>query len=113
PTRKIYEEVLVAPVIKKYEEKLQQVEMERERERIEKAEAELEREKLEAEIEREKAEKEIRATCQQVIFNKFPDVSGGVLVAVNQLSFSQCNQLLRGLEKIKDAHDCEAFIKNL
>jgi hypothetical protein len=99
PTRKIYEEVLVAPVVKRltqeYDEKLKQAEMEKEK------------------IELERAEKEIRATCQQVIYNKFPDVSGGALVAVNQLSFSQCNQLLRGLEKIKDAHDCEAFLKNL
>jgi len=97
PTRKIYEEVLVAPVVKRYEEKLKQEEMERELER-----------------EREKAEKEeLRATCQQVIFNKFPDISGGALMAVNQLNFSQCNQLLRGLEKIGDVHECEAFIKNL
>jgi hypothetical protein len=111
PTRKIYEEVLVAPVIKQYEEKLKQGELEKER-----IEAELEKEKAAAELEREreKAEKEeLRATCQQVIFNKFPDISGGVLVAVNQLNSSQCNQLLRGLDKIRDAHECEAFLKNL
>jgi hypothetical protein len=110
PTRKIYEEVLVAPVVKRlsqeHGEKLKQVELERE-----KAEAKLE--KTEAELEKEKAEKDLRATCQQVIFNKFPDVSAGALVAVNQLSFSQCNQLLRGLEKFRDAHECEAFLKNL
>ncbi|MEW6379853.1 MAG: hypothetical protein AB1611_09620 [bacterium] len=92
PARKIYEEVLVAPVVKRltqeFEGKLQQAEL-------------------------EKAEQEIRATCQQVIFNKFPDVSAAALVAVNRLSFSQCNQLLRKLEKIKDVHDCEAFVKNL
>ena len=103
-TRKIYEEVLVAPVVKRltqeYGEKLKQVE--------------LEREKTEAKLERKKAEKEeLRATCQQVIFNKFPDISGGALVAVNQFSFSQCNQLLRGLEKMRDAQECEAFLKSL
>jgi hypothetical protein len=119
PTRKIYEEVLVAPVVKRltqeHGEKLKQIEMEREKTeaKLEKTEAEMIKERMEAEIEREKAEKEIRATCQQVILNKFPDVSGAALVAVNQLSFSQCNQLLRGLEKIKDVHDCEAFLKNL
>jgi hypothetical protein len=126
PTRKIYEEVLVAPVVKRltqeYGEKLKQLEMERETER-EKTEANLIRietklikqriEKEKAGAEMDRAEKEIRATCQQLIFNKFPDVSGGVLVAVNQLSFSQCNQLLRGLEKVKDVHDCGAFLKNL
>ncbi len=119
PTRKIYEEVLVVPVVRRltqeHGEKLKQVEMEREKTeaKLEKTEAELEKTEAELIIEREKAEKEIRATCQQVIFNKFPDVSGGVLVAVNQLSFSQCNQLLRGLEKIRDVQECEAFLKNL
>jgi hypothetical protein len=122
PTRKIYEEVLVAPVIKRYEEKLKQAQMEKteaklERERIEaeleKTEAELEKERIEAKLEKEKVEENLRTTCQQVILNKFPDVSGGALMAVNQLSFSQCNQLLRGLEKVGDVHACEAFIKNL
>jgi hypothetical protein len=106
PTRKIYEEVLVAPVVKRYEEKLKREELERER-----AEAKLE--KTEAELEKEKAEKELRTSCQQVIFNKFPDISGGTLVTVTQLNSSQCNQLLRGLDKIRDVHACEAFLKNL
>jgi hypothetical protein len=138
PTRKIYEEVLVAPVVKRYEEKLKREELERERIEAElekekaaaalekekaaaalekeKAAAALEKERAAAELEREreKAEKEeLRATCQQVIFNKFPDISGGALVAVNQLNSSQCNQLLRGLDKIRDVHACEAFLKNL
>ena len=149
PTRKIYEEVLVAPVVKRltheYGEKLKQGELEKEkaekerekieaeleRERAEKEkeriEAELEKERIEARLERERvekerieaemarerAEKEIRATCQQVILNKFPDVSGSALVAVNQLSFSQCNQLLRGLERVRDVRDCETFLKSL
>jgi hypothetical protein len=151
PTRKIYEEVLVAPVVKVYEEKLKQGKLEREkieaklerekiegklerekieaklerekieakleREKIEaeleKTEAELEKERIEAKLEKEKVEENLRTTCQQVIFNKFPDISASALVAVNQLSFSQCNQLLRGLDKIRDAHECEAFLKNL
>lgn len=115
PTRKIYEEVLVAPVIKAYEEKLKQEEIEREKTeaKLEKTEAKLERERIEAELEKEKAEKDLRMTCQQVISNKFPDISASALVAVNQLNFSQCNQLLRGLENIGDVHACEAFLKNL
>jgi chromosome segregation ATPase len=136
PTRKIYEEVLVAPVVKVYEEKLKQAQMEKteaklERERIEaelekteaelekteaeleKTEAELEKERIEAKLEKEKVEGNLRTTCQQVILNKFPNISAGALMAVNQLSFSQHNQLLRGLDKIRDVHECEAFLKNL
>jgi len=124
PTRKIYEEVLVAPVVKRltqeYGEKLKLVELERERERAEatlereRAEARLEIERAETKLEMERAEKEeLRATCQQVIFNRFPDISAAALVAMNQLSFSQCNQLLRGLEKIRDAQECEAFLRDL
>jgi len=134
-TRKIYEEVLVAPVVKRlkeefkeeklrltqeYGEKLKQVKKEKEREKAEKEREKAEKEREKAEKEREKAEKEkaevekeIMATCQRLIVNKFPDISGSALVAVNQLSFSQCNQLLMELDKIRDVHECEAFIKNL
>jgi hypothetical protein len=124
PTRKIYEEVLVAPVVKVYEEKLKREELERERAeaKLEKTEAELEKgrieaklekERIEAKLEKEKVEGNLRTTCQQVILNKFPNISGGALMAVNQLSFSQCNELLRGLDKIRDVHECEAFLKDL
>ena len=127
--RRIYEEVLVKPVIKEYSEKLRQIELEKERaekqkERAEKhkerAEREKEREKAErerererAERERERAEKELRMTCQEVVANRFPDISSSALMAVNRLSFSKCNQLLKELDRISDAHECEAFLKSL
>ena len=104
--RDIYEEVLVRPVVKKYGEKLRQVELEKK--------LEVERERAERErAERERAEKELRATCLQAVANKFPDISAKALLTINQLSFSQCNKLLIELGVIADVHNYELFLKKL
>ncbi len=111
--REIYEEVLVTPVIKEYGEKLKQVELERvierERERAERERAEW----AEREREHERAEKELIATCQQVVLNKFPDIPAKLLLAINQMNFSKCNQLLRELGTVSDVQGFEAILEKL
>jgi hypothetical protein len=116
--RELYEEVLVTPVIKEYQEKLKHLELEKERaeREMEKERAEKEMERAEKEMEKERAGKEegeLRGTCQVVISHRFPDISTGALVSINQLSFSGCSHLLRELEKISTVHDCEILLKNL
>ncbi|MEW6381622.1 MAG: hypothetical protein AB1611_18750 [bacterium] len=135
-TREIYKEVLVTPVVKEYQEKLKQLKMEKKRAEKEKKRAEKERERTEKEMERERAEKErertekemereraekerekekseLQKTCQLVVSHRFPDIPAASLMSISQLSFSDCSHLLRELEGISNAHDCEILIENL
>ena len=128
-TREIYKEVLVKPVVKMYEIKLKEIELEvqekiAEKERSEKERA-IERERAEKEraIEKERAEKEraekekiesaLKMTCQEAVAEKFPDISPMALLLINKLEFMKCNQLIRQLNSLANANECEKFLQQL
>jgi len=108
-------------MLKEYEEKLRLVELEKERAEKEREKAEREREKAERErekaerekAEREKEERELKMTCQEAVINRFADISTKALISINKLNFSECNQLLKELNKMDKVGDCEALLEKL